>query len=183
MTVKTLKRSVEKMFETLSPEEKAKYLSDEWWRVCDEAAIGNDVAAKIADLRQVEKKYVMSLHPMNFIKYCQENRDLDLNEWARRYFCAVISGFEREKALISLLRISTEREYRYESIKPEDQRCKTWKDDLNMLDDRIELLNKRENAIKKEMDNILAADFWDTNGIERPVYETRPEPDTVMGSR
>ena len=77
VTVGKLTKSVEKMLESLTPIEKARYVSKEQWRIADEAGTGKNITAQEADLGTIESRYIMPLGAVDFIRYHQELYDLD----------------------------------------------------------------------------------------------------------
>jgi hypothetical protein len=61
-----------------------------------------------------------------------------------------------------------------------------WQELLEIHKQHVQMLQERKRAIAIELKDILASDFWDTRGIERPIMEQIIEPnlfDQFMSNR
>jgi hypothetical protein len=176
-TVGTLRKDIEKKIESLSPKEKAQYICGEWWRIAKEVSLGSDITAQVADLETIEHKYITSMGPVDFIHFSQELWKLDTREWVAHYFYSYLAGLGREEILITLLLIEKNNYWMDEIHKSDkEKKSRVWKKRLEMYRQHSQMLTDRRCAIKQEVKDILAADFWDIQNIPRPM-DPIPEPD------
>jgi hypothetical protein len=179
VTVGKLTKNVEKMLESLTPVEKARYMSKERWRISDEVTKGKNIAEQEADLEIIEDRYIMSMGAVDFIRYSQELYNLDTRGWILVYIRRVIEDLQREDALLGLLISLTNKEC-FDLYKKPKNRGKPSGVDFKLAEDRASICWNRRCQIKVELDNILKSDFWDKNNIERPIVERNPELDELI---
>ena len=173
VTVGILTKNVEKMLESLTPVERARYLSGEWWRLAEKVSSGKNVTAKERDLETIESRYIMSMGAVDFIRYYQERYNLDTRECGKRFIYSYLAGLEQQDALISLLMYEMDHTEYNEYLKPEKIKDSTeWKEEQERLRHMIVVLQERKRVIAKEIKDLLVAEFWEIRNIERPMMES-----------
>jgi hypothetical protein len=179
VTVGKLTKNVEKMFESLTPVEKARYISKERWRIADEVRTGKNVIGQEADLETIQNRFIMPMGAVDFIQYSQELYNLDTLGWTLVYIRRVIEDLQREDTLLHLVISVTNRECNNLYKKPKE-RGKSWQSDYKLARDRALICWKRRCQIKIELDSLLKSDFWDKNNLERPRVEPNPDLEKFM---
>jgi hypothetical protein len=181
----TLTKKVEKMLESLTPVEKARYMSGEWWRLADEFSTGKNVTALEKDLKTIEDRYILSMGAVDFIRYHQERYKLDIREWGARFIHTYLAGLEQQYTLISLLLAEMEDRAMINEMKIPDEvkEDPLWKYEHETSRRLIAVLEERQRSIAKEIKDCLAADFWEIRNLPRPVIELRPDPVYIIGSQ
>ena len=168
MTAAALNKNIEKVFKDLTPKETAKYLSDEWWRICEESTTGKDISSKMADLQRFEQKYVMTMNARDYITYVETLWELDVVILGAKFMQNVLGGYTREAMLLSALIKSQERVRHYVSESTtlsQDKKSRT----LIEIDDTIVDYQKRLDTLYQECQDLISRDFWDRRGIPRPI--------------
>lgn len=157
---------------SLTPEEKAEYLSDEWWRICDLASDGLDISAEIADLDKFEQNDIMTMSAKDYIRYVEALWCHDVSALAGKCICTALAGFSREhELLVSLIESQeTNRRFWHETrgVSDEERRVA-----IQKIDEDIAKVQQRRDEVRQEMREILENGFWDTCNIPNP---TRSEP-------
>ena len=182
VTVGKLTKNVEKMLESLTPVEKARYMSKERWRIADEFPKGKNITAQEADLETIQNRYIMPMGAVDFIRYSQELYDLDTTEWGARFIYTYLAGLEQQYALISLLLVEKDRTAFNEYLKPDKfKESSVWKAEHESSQKLIADLKERQRAIAKLIKDYLAADFWEIRNIPRPIIQLIPDPELLKG--
>ena len=169
----TLTKKVEKMLESLTPVEKARFMSGEWWRLADEFSRGENVTALEKDLETIEDRYILSMEAVDFIRYHQERYKLDIREWGARFIYTYLEGLEQQYTLISLLLAEMEDRAGLNEKKTPDEvkEDPLWKYEHETSMRLIAVLEERQRDIAKQIKKYLAADFWEIRNITRPVMK------------
>lgn len=175
-TTSEVNRSLDKAFDKLTPEERARLVSAGIWKMADAWTRGEDTAEQEQEQRRFIDKYVYSLSTHDYIHYLFALSECDVSEWGRRYYSTYIQGLTREDALIELLLVNLDRRWVIEIMlasKKEDG-TPEWTANRDEIIDEIKILRERKRTIAAEIDAILMCDFWDTRNMERPA---RPDID------
>ena len=163
-TVNQLKKDVNKLFEPLTPEEKAEYVNMECWRCVDENSDG-----RMADLNKTIINFTRPpWNNLDCFNYTNTLHNLQIREMHRRWTRDRILGLIREDALIEVLLIYAEHQHFIDATLPVKQRGKKWKSNLKIQGESIEELSEFRNKIRKEINDSMKDDSWDKHGIERP---------------
>ena len=175
-TTSEVKRTLEKTFDKLTPEERARLVSAGYWKMADAWTRGEDTAEQEQEQRRFIDKYVYSLSTHDYIHYLFALSECDVSEWGRRYYSTYIKGLEREDALIELLLVNLDRRWEQEIIltSPKEDGTRVWTAHRDEIIDEIKILRERKRTIAADIDAILECDFWDTRNMERPA---RPDVD------
>lgn len=175
-TTSEVKKSLEKAYDKLTPQERARVASAAWWKMADAFSRGEDTTEQQQEQRRFVDRYVDTLTNYEFIQYLFELGNRDEMEWGRRYYSTYIQGLTREDALIELLLVNLDRRWVIEIMlasKKEDG-TPEWTANRDEIIDEIKILRERKRTIAAEIDAILMCDFWDTRNMERPA---RPDID------
>lgn len=175
-TTSEVKRSLDKAFDKLTPQERARVASAGAWKMADAWTRGEDTAEQEQEQRRFIDKYVYSLSTYEYVKYLIALSECDASEWGSRYYSTYIQGLTREDALIELLLVNLDQRWFTEILlaSPKEDGSPVWIAHRDEIIDEIKLLRKRKRTIAGEIDAILKSDFWDTRQMERPA---RPDVD------
>jgi hypothetical protein len=148
---------------------------------CGESNNSPVIISQEADLKTIENRYILSMGAVDFIRYHQELYNLDTREWGARFICTYLERLEKQYMLISLVLGEMEnRVWLNEMENPDLIRvnagCKAEYESSKQL---IAVLNERQRAIAKEIKDFLAADFWETRNIPRPIIKLIPDPELI----
>ena len=173
-TTSEVKRSLDKAFDTLTPQERARVASAAWWKMADAFSRGEDTTEQQQEQRRFVDRYVDTLTNYEFIQYLFELGNRDEMEWGRRYYSTYIKGLEREDALIELLLVNLDRRWEQEIVlaRPKVDGSPEWIAHRDEIIAEIQLLRERKRTIAADIDAIFKEDFWEVRNIERP-----PRPD------
>lgn len=176
VTASEVKKTLDKAYDTLTPQERARVASTRWWKIADAYARGEDITDQQEEQRRFIDKYVDTLTSYEFIKYLLELGNRDETEWGRRYFSTYIQGLTREDALIELLLVNLDQRWINEIVLAplKVDGTPVWTAIRDELIKAITTVRKRKRAIAAEIDAIFKSDFWEIRKIERP---TRPDID------
>jgi len=173
-TISEVKKSLDKEYDKLTPQERARVVSASWWKMADTYAQGEDITEQQHEYRRFIDRYVNTLTSYEFIQYLIELGNRDEMEWGRRYYSMYFKGLEREDALIELLLVNLDRRWEQEIIlaSPQEDGTRVWTAHRDEIIHGIKLLRERKRAIAADIDAIFNRDFWEIRNIERP-----PRPD------
>jgi len=173
-TTSEVKRSLDKAFDTLTSQERARVASAAWWKMADAFSRGEDTTEQQQEQRRFVDRYVDTLTNYEFIQYLFELGNRDEMEWGRRYYSTYIKGLEREDALIELLLVNLDRRWEQEIVlaRPKVDGSPEWIAHRDEIIAEIQLLRERKRTIAADIDAIFKEDFWEVRNIERP-----PRPD------
>jgi hypothetical protein len=176
-TVESLKKDTEKVFAALSPEEKARYVSDQMKRISEDFSTGKDTSSNLRDLDQFGAKYVSVLPRHEYIPYLQTLKKLETDKLAGDLLFTHLIGLQRETDLlgsvIELIR-------KIQNLSADNTRLANLANepvymvfpDSNKL---IAVLQERRDKALKEIEEIKGDNIWEIIGLTRPVnpiYET-----------
>lgn len=169
-TTSEVKKTLDRAYDKLTPEERARVASAGWWKIADAYGRGEDIAEKEREQLRFVDKYVYSLSAYEYMNYLIALSDRDEAELGRRYFVSYLKGLEREDALIELLLVNLDRRWKQEIVLtgPKEDGSPAWIAHRDEIIDEIQILRERKRAIAGEVDAILKSDFWDIRHIERP---------------
>jgi hypothetical protein len=173
VTTNEVKRSLDKAYDDLSPEERARVTSAGGWMIADMFARGEDIHKQEQEQRRFIDQYVNTLTNYQYIHFLIALADRDEAEWGKRYFYDVIQGLVRENSLISLLLLNLDRRWSQEIICTR-KNGDGWIESRDRLAEQITILRERKRAIAAEIDAIFKSEFWEVRNIERP---SRPDID------
>lgn len=182
-TIDEFKRRLEKKYQQLNPEERARVASSGFWKIADTFAEGKDITEQQWEYDRFIRNYVDTLPVYQFSDYLENLSKCDTTEWGKRYFSAYINGLIRENALIEICLIHIDMRWKNEIFcinnKANDKDPGRTATRERLIKD-INFLRERKREIAKEIDEIFNSDFWDIRGIERPARpDINPEqPDT-----
>ncbi len=173
-TTSEVKKSLEKAYDKLTPQERARVASAAWWKMADAFSRGEDTTEQQQEQRRFVDRYVDTLTNYEFIQYLFELGNRDEMEWGRRYYSTYIKGLEREDALIELLLVNLDRRWEQEIVlaRPKVDGSPEWIAHRDEIIAEIQLLRERKRTIAADIDAIFKEDFWEVRNIERP-----PRPD------
>jgi hypothetical protein len=175
-TASEVKKTLDKAYDTLTPQERARVASTGWWKIADAYARGEDITEAQQEQRRFIDKYVDSLSNYEFIRYLITLGQCDETEWGKRYFSTHIEGLTREDALIELLLVSLDQRWINEIVLAplKEDGTPEWTATRDDLIKAITIIRKRKRTIAAEIDAIFRSDFWEIRKIERPA---RPDID------
>ena len=173
-TANEVKKSLDKAYDQLTPQERARVVSASWWKMADTYAQGEDITEQQHEYRRFIDKYIDSLTSYEFIHYLIELGNRDEMEWGRRYYSTYFKGLEREDALIELLLVNLDRRWVTEIMlaPPKVDGTPEWIAHRDEIIHEITILRERKRTIAADIDAIFNSDFWEIRNIERP-----PRPD------
>lgn len=165
-TTTSLSKNVRRLFEDLTPAEKANYVSMEWWKRCDESALGKEISAKITDLQHFAEDHVMTMPAHEYIAYLEILRENDIAIFGERFMNTIINGYSREILLLSALIEAKEtiRDYLSDSV---IQMQNEVAEVAISNDEMIAKCKARRELIKGELEDIMSRDFWEIRKIPR----------------
>jgi len=174
-TVGTLKKDMEKMLGSLTPEKKAEYVHMEYWKIIDESSNGKDGDVRMADLIKTIKKFnTPPWNNLDYFNYTNTKNDLNTKELLRRWRRERLWDLQYiDKLFYSIIDLAV-LEYDHEAKLPVKQRGKNWITNLIRMNEAIEGLCKKSDEIQELIKKIEAAGPLDDLGIERPVSEQKP---------
>jgi hypothetical protein len=84
----------------------------------------------------------------------------------------IVRNYEKDRSSIN------------EILKPETvKEDPVWQELLEIHEHHVQRLQERKRAIAIQLKDVLASDFWEVQGIERPILEQIIEPDRVIGKK
>lgn len=175
-TISEVKKTLDKEYDKLTPEERARLVSAGYWKMADAWTRGEDTAEQEQEQHRFIDKYVYSLSTHDYIHYLFALSECDVSEWGRRYYSTYIQGLTREDALIELLLMNLDRRWCTEIVlAPRDvDETPEWIAHRDEIIDEIKILRERKRTIAADIDAILSCDFWEVRNMERPA---RPDVD------
>jgi hypothetical protein len=180
-TVESLKKYAEKIFDDLSPEERARYASDEMMRISKEFAAGIDTSSSVEDLDRFIDRYVSTQPYYDYIRYLRALYKLDTDKLGVDVLITHLVGLQREADLLDIVIRSFKiiDILSHESAKLAklpDERVKgvlfDWSKTISQLEGR------RDQALK-EIDELKHSDVWEKLGLSQPhepIYEEGGDP-------
>lgn len=174
-TVGKLKKDMEKMLGSLTPEKKAQYAHMEYWRCIDESSNGIDCDARMADLiKTINKFNTPPWNNLDSFNYTSTFNNLKtkelLRQWRRERLWDLQYIDELFDSIIDLAVL----EYDHEAKLPLKQRGKNWITNLIRMKEAMEGLCKKKDEIQELIKKIEAAGPLDDLGIKQPVSEQKP---------
>lgn len=157
------------MYDSLTPEQKARYANREIWRSIDENLEGKNGEARLAELMKTLEKFKLNpMNPADAVKHMQTFYLEGIREIILRATNARIAGLVREYSIVLTVLSREEERHAIHANLPIKQRGKEWKTQLKILEKSVEGIIQYNNNILKEIKDTIDSDFWDRNGIERP---------------
>jgi len=166
-TTRDIKKSVEKQFESLTPQELAKYFHKEWERMARRSVEGEDTSRDEENLVAVYNRYVMDSGTMaDYAKFWRSMCNEEYEHSSRFYLEHFYPALVREQAWIGLLILE-----KVKSVFGIKNRKKLESNEggKQLREEIIELVNRYHefgNAIK----SMANTEMWERLGIKRPEY-------------
>ncbi len=172
-TVGTLSKDVEKIVSTLSPEEMAKYISNEINSIATSQAGDADEDARLADVRRIYDEHVITRDMYEYAKFWRAMDTEDIRHWTGAYFRGVLDGLQREDALLTLLIRAESRAWitDYKDLLTTEKRDPVVVERMGIDREHMKGFLARKREIAETVKEIMKADFWQTWKIERPVID------------
>jgi hypothetical protein len=173
-TTNEIKKSVERQFETLTPQELAKYFMQEMRRIIEREVSGEDVTGDEEQLEANYNKYVFNRDIYDYAAFWRAMHLEEREHWGRYFLKTVCPGVVREQALTGLLILEKMNSsiLLHEALKGKKRNKKLDKyiEKSEKTRETLTDLLTRYKELTTEIIPILESDTWDQYGIERPYY-------------
>jgi hypothetical protein len=149
-----------------TPEEIARVVSDEWWRIVDEVAAGKPMTTTVTEYRRRIELPTLSMSAEETAGYYKELHRLDTREWARRYSAAGFTAFDamlvtQEAAMKSLQLVHdiVAGKIAVSSFNPEAAK---------MFEGKMHEFRNAQKQLRALRSQAIEGTFWDLFQIPRP---------------
>ncbi|MFA5378417.1 MAG: hypothetical protein WC455_21870 [Dehalococcoidia bacterium] len=149
-----------------SPEEIARQVSAQWWRIVDEVAAGKPMTITVVEYRQQIELPTRSMSAEETAVYYRELHRCDTHEWARRYSAASFTAFDamlvtQEAAMKSLQLICDliAGKISVSGLDPED---------VAMFERKMREFRNAQTQLQAIRSQAIEGTFWDLFQIPRP---------------
>jgi len=156
-----------------SPEAMARVVSDEWWRIVDDATNGKNVTNQAAAFRLWAEDRIRSISPADMTRYLEKRNECDNRQWIDRFFSAVLDSIDRDEtfANIALQSLKMNHQLITGKLKVSD----FTESDLKTLKDTMQRVWAAREQVRTTRKQIAEEPFWDLWGIPKPAKLTAGE--------
>jgi hypothetical protein len=167
VSVGTLEKNVEKIFENLTPAEKAKYVTEEAWKIAEGRSMGINGDTHRSDVERFWHRHVLTMSAEDYIKFLVAEDKLNVDKWAGMYFYKVIwyqdLAIALNEQIISYIKLLKE-------ITENPQRIKQPEKMVEIFDSEIKMIRVFQEDYRKDVAKMLKEVPWEDINRPPPQY-------------